>query len=134
MVEFALVLPVLLLLVFGIIEFGIVYNAKITITNAAREGARKAAVTSVNTGAVKTAIENAVASLNDTVPNTMNEDAKDFSIIPLENTIDWYVEGSGEGNTASVYVKGRVDIIVPIINLITGPVLVIPAKAEMRIE
>ena len=39
-VEFALVLPLLLLLVFGIIDFGRALNAQITLTQAAREGAR----------------------------------------------------------------------------------------------
>ena len=39
-VEFALLLPVLLLLVFGIIDFGRALNAQITLTQAAREGAR----------------------------------------------------------------------------------------------
>ena len=39
-VEFALVLPILLLLVFGIVDFGRVYNAKVTLTHAAREGVR----------------------------------------------------------------------------------------------
>ena len=43
-VEFALILPVLVLLIFGIIEFGRGYNAKIEITGAAREGARVLAV------------------------------------------------------------------------------------------
>ena len=43
-VEFALLLPVLLLLVFGIIDFGRALNAQITLTQAAREGARLAAV------------------------------------------------------------------------------------------
>jgi hypothetical protein len=43
-VEFALVLPVLLIIVFGIIDFGRMLNAKITLTEAAREGARAAAV------------------------------------------------------------------------------------------
>lgn len=43
-VEFALVLPILVLLLFGIIQFGIVYDAQLTITHAAREGARMAAV------------------------------------------------------------------------------------------
>ena len=40
MVEMAIVLPLLLLLVFGIIEFGRLYNAQVTLTHAAREGIR----------------------------------------------------------------------------------------------
>lgn len=45
-VEFALVLPILLLLVFGIVEFGRIYNIQTTITAAAREGARVMALDS----------------------------------------------------------------------------------------
>jgi Flp pilus assembly protein TadG len=43
-VEFALLLPVLLMLVFGIVDFGRALNAQITLTQAAREGARLAAL------------------------------------------------------------------------------------------
>jgi Flp pilus assembly protein TadG len=43
-VEFALVLPLLLILIFGIIDFGRLLNAKITLTEAAREGARATAL------------------------------------------------------------------------------------------
>jgi Flp pilus assembly protein TadG len=39
-VEFALVLPLLLLLVFGVLEFGLIMSAKGVITHASREGAR----------------------------------------------------------------------------------------------
>jgi hypothetical protein len=39
-IEFALVLPVLLLLLFGIVEFGVLFFDKAMITNASREGAR----------------------------------------------------------------------------------------------
>ncbi len=39
-VEFALVLPILLLLVFGIIDFGRAYHAQVTLTHGAREGVR----------------------------------------------------------------------------------------------
>jgi len=39
-VEFALVLPVLLLVVFGVIDFGIVMAQKASLANAARTGAR----------------------------------------------------------------------------------------------
>jgi Flp pilus assembly protein TadG len=50
MVEFAIVLPVLCLLLFGVIQFGILFNNYVTLTDAVRAGARKAAV-SRNLGA-----------------------------------------------------------------------------------
>ena len=44
MTEFALILPILLLLLFAVIQFGIVFNHYLTVTDAARAGARKAVV------------------------------------------------------------------------------------------
>lgn len=44
--EFALVLPLLLLLLFGIIEFGIILFDQAMLTNACREGARAGIVSS----------------------------------------------------------------------------------------
>lgn len=43
-VEFALVLPVLMVLLFGIVEFGLIFKDVLAINQAAREGARAAAV------------------------------------------------------------------------------------------
>ena len=43
-VEFALLLPLLVLLLFGMIEFGLAFNTRIQATNAAREAARRAVV------------------------------------------------------------------------------------------
>ncbi|MCG0274878.1 MAG: pilus assembly protein [Thermosediminibacteraceae bacterium] len=43
-VEFALVLPLLVLILFGVLEFGRIFHTYIVITNAAREGARLGAV------------------------------------------------------------------------------------------
>jgi hypothetical protein len=42
--EMALVLPVLLLILIGILEFGRVMNVQVSLTQAAREGARHAAI------------------------------------------------------------------------------------------
>jgi Flp pilus assembly protein TadG len=50
MVEFAIVLPVLCLLLFGAIQFGILFNNYVTLTDAVRAGARKAAVSRQITG------------------------------------------------------------------------------------
>ena len=43
-VEFALLLPLLVLLLFGFIQFGTAFNTRIQATNAAREAARAAVV------------------------------------------------------------------------------------------
>jgi Flp pilus assembly protein TadG len=45
-VEFALVFPILILVLVGIIEYGAVFNAQILVTGAAREAARSMALTS----------------------------------------------------------------------------------------
>jgi Flp pilus assembly protein TadG len=42
LVEFAIVLPLLLLVAFGVLDLGRIFHSAITITNAAREGARYA--------------------------------------------------------------------------------------------
>lgn len=44
LVELALVLPLLVMLLFGIVEFGRGYSAKVQLTGAARDGARYAAL------------------------------------------------------------------------------------------
>jgi Flp pilus assembly protein TadG len=43
-VEFAIVLPILALLLFGIVQFGVAFHDYISLTDAARVGARAAAV------------------------------------------------------------------------------------------
>lgn len=47
-VEFAIILPLLFMLILGIIEFGLLLYNKAIITNASREGARAGVVFNVN--------------------------------------------------------------------------------------
>ena len=54
-IEFAIVLPFLVLLVFGTIEFGVLFYNKQVITNASREGAR-AGITGKNETEIKNII------------------------------------------------------------------------------
>jgi Flp pilus assembly protein TadG len=58
-VEFALVAPVLLLLIAGIVEFAHGYNIQISVTQAAREAARNFAITSNLTEASKAGTDGA---------------------------------------------------------------------------
>ena len=53
LVEFALILPILVLFVFGIVEFGRAYSARIELTAAVREGARAAALGNDGVAATK---------------------------------------------------------------------------------
>jgi TadE-like protein len=71
-VEFALVLPLLLLLIFGIIDFGRALNAQITLTQAAREGARLEALGQSNvvarTQAAATGLSPVTVTIVDSCP------------------------------------------------------------------
>jgi Flp pilus assembly protein TadG len=62
-VEFALLAPVLVLLLLGIMEFGRAYNAQVTLSSAAREGVRVMAIAN-SPAAARTAARNASAALN----------------------------------------------------------------------
>ena len=68
-VEFALLVPILIMLVFGIMEFGRVYNTQATLTNAARESVRVMAISNNQTSA-RDAAMNAASSLNPTLVDT----------------------------------------------------------------
>jgi Flp pilus assembly protein TadG len=68
-VEFAILLPLLLMLVLGTIEFGRAYNAQITLTNAARDGVRVMAI-SGNQTAARSAAKNAAVALNPGLQDT----------------------------------------------------------------
>ncbi|MEV5051784.1 TadE/TadG family type IV pilus assembly protein [Arthrobacter sp. LAR12-1-1.1] len=67
-VEFAILAPVLIMLLLGIMEFGRAYSAQITLSNAAREGVRVMAInnsaTAAATATAKAAAKNAATTLN----------------------------------------------------------------------
>ena len=63
MVEFALVLPILILLLCAIMDFGWIFFQKILVTNAAREAARYSAVHLYDDGAVSAADTDAARSV-----------------------------------------------------------------------
>lgn len=78
LVEFALVIPVLLAMVLGIIEFGLLEKDALVVSNAAREGIRYAALGN-GTTEVKSRIKNAAATLNPALTDSQ---------ITLEQTTD----------------------------------------------
>jgi Flp pilus assembly protein TadG len=69
LVEFALVLPIMALLLFAIVQFGVLFWTYIDLTSAAREGARKAAVSRNDPNAVQT-VKNTVAAATSVVDDS----------------------------------------------------------------
>ena len=67
MAEFTLVLPVLAILLFGIIQFGIVFNNYLAVTDAVRAGARQGAVARSSTnpyGSVVSRVRSSASNLD----------------------------------------------------------------------
>lgn len=64
MVEMIFVLPVLLLIIFAIAEFGLMFQRWLTLSNAVREGSRELVLfrSPCNTGQVETDVRNRVLS------------------------------------------------------------------------
>jgi Flp pilus assembly protein TadG len=67
-VEFALLLPILVALLLGIMEFSLVLNTQLTLTNAAREGARTVAVEN-DQAVARTAVRAAAIGLDPALRN-----------------------------------------------------------------
>jgi Flp pilus assembly protein TadG len=68
-VEFALIVPLLIVLVLGIIEFGHAFQVQGTLSAAAREGARVMALQS-NPAAARTAVRGAAPTLDPAITDT----------------------------------------------------------------
>ena len=65
MVEFVIVLPILCVLLFGIVQFGITFNHYLTLTDSVRAGARAAAVSREASDPVGAAVSRVRASASD---------------------------------------------------------------------
>ena len=66
--EFAMILPVLMMVLFAIFQFGVAFNNYIQVTSAAREGARKGAV-SRSAGNCATVSSLAISAAKGAAPN-----------------------------------------------------------------
>lgn len=64
LVEFAIALPILLAIVIGIFEFGMAWNQRQVVTNAAREGARVLALPQVDADSANMVVANYLTTAN----------------------------------------------------------------------
>jgi Flp pilus assembly protein TadG len=114
-VEFALLLPMLLLVVFGLIDFGRALNVQITLTQAAREGARLAALGQSNvvsrTQAAATGLSPVAVTVTACPGGGQAADATvqasyQFSFVTPFGAIARLLGGSGPGSTITLTATG----------------------------
>jgi len=84
LIEFALVFPVLLMVVLGIVDFGFLFQRMEVVTNAAREGARIAVLPGYGTGDVQARVQNYVEAGG--VPTTTGNPAIQVSDVTIPTT------------------------------------------------
>ena len=108
-VEFALILPLLVMLVFGIVDFGRAYNAQITLTQAAREGARMAA------------LETALGYNDATVAAKTATAATGLGLTSAAVTVSSCPTGSTQTTEAVVTVKYTLTFSTPMVGLVGLP-------------
>jgi Flp pilus assembly protein TadG len=127
MVEFALVLPVLLLLIFGMIEFSVMLYDKAMLTNASREGARLGILYDypdrITTGEMNTTVDNYLQN----------------HLISLGGASTWSTSVSGTCTTAGDPITVTVTydynfLVLPNLMTSMAPTLTLGATTTMRCE
>jgi Flp pilus assembly protein TadG len=121
LVEMAFILPLLLALLVGILELGRAWNVKQVITNAARGGARIAAVQKADDGSAQAAIEDRMT---------------DAGVDPAAATITITNLAGATGSTTTVTVSYDHTFIVlgPIVDMLTEEGSEIPGSVTLVSE
>ncbi len=124
LVEFALLVPIFLILMFAIVDFGMGFYSWITVTNGAREGARLGAV---------------LASADE-----ITDRVYDSVVLPDEDTKMTVTVTNAQGapgESVVVQVDYDYDFMTPLAGLVQfmtgdtiGPTLTLSSTADMRLE
>ena len=133
LVEFALIVPLLSMFLFGIVQFGLAYDKKQSINAAAREGARTGAIPVNTVSTIKSSVENSFDGLLDGTVTTR------VYVIPNTSTP---IIGSGLADSAKpceanegklVVVVAEVDheLTIPFFG---SPLLTLEGRGEFRCE
>lgn len=126
MVEMAIMLPLLLLMFFGIIEFGLMLGSYMLIHDLARDGVRAGVV-----GANKAAIENYIKDED----HALFLDTEKITVETWVNdTIPDNYTNRKVGDSLTVIIDYDYDVITPMISGIVGNTVSLPAQYVMRIE
>jgi Flp pilus assembly protein TadG len=135
LVELSMILPVLLILVFGIIDFGLGMHSYVTLANSVREGARYAAVGN----AAGTALD-CDGVTHDTVNGSLCETKGNLNLNNLTPSVT-YPDGIAPGNSVVVAAEYDYQFLTPLGNILdffsggTFPTSIpLSSSADMRLE
>jgi len=133
--EFVMVLPIFLILVFAIMDFGMGFHAWLTVTNSAREGARLGAVRAPDFGFC----DNDPSTPATDIECRVRETADSLKQANLTTSISG-AQGT-PGDDVKVKVDYDYDLITPLDGLLglisggaVGPTLTFSSTAHMRLE
>ena len=131
LVELAFVLPVLMILVFGIVDFGMGLHSWIVLTNSTREGARLAVTHAPSSGSLHCSPLPAAGSIERKVCDTaVNPKASNVTI--TVTNADPGVTKSGQPVT--VKVDYQYNLITPFAALMQLSSLSLSSTVQMRLE
>lgn len=119
LVEMALVLPVILLLLTAVIDFGLLFNNYLVVSNASREGARCASI-----GYTDIQVKNTVRNFASTL------DVDKLSIIIEPNAPG----GRTSGDAVTVTVQYRYSMMTPVIAAVFREPIDLKTSTTMRCE
>ncbi|HXV21365.1 MAG TPA: TadE/TadG family type IV pilus assembly protein [Desulfuromonadales bacterium] len=118
LVEFALILPVLLLILLGIIEFGIILYDKAIITNASREMAREGIVFTTDANDARdTRVKQKIFDSYGSLPITFGSDTLTLSDLTIDRSDPDYVRATVNFSYDFLYLP------MPVINLSTSTIM-----------
>lgn len=118
LVETALVLPIIILILMGIIDFGMMFNNYLIVGNASREGARNAAIG---------ATDAQISTIVDNVTATLDAARVVVEITPAEAL-------RRRGDEISVTVRYEYRLITPVISAFLPSPINLKSTSVMRLE
>lgn len=119
LVELALVLPFVVLLLLGVLEFGLLLDAYLAVSHAAREGARLGVVEGTGDAEIRERVMAAAPQLR---PERL-----EIAVTPAEGQ-------RRPGDALTVRVSYRYALVVPLFARLLGPELVLSDAFTMRVE
>ena len=120
LVELALVLPLIVVVLFGIMEFGQIFQAYLTITSASREGARTAITGSTN---------EAILTATNQLTTTLTEPDKAVVTINPSDPL-----ARRQGIPLSVKITYPVELYTPVLSSILPDPVILESTTTMRME